>query len=58
MRVPGIGAKGAARILNARRSNKLRTLDDLRAAGVVNVRRASQYVLLDGWRPLEQPRLF
>lgn len=58
MRVPGIGAKGAARILAARRSNKLRTLNDLRAAGVVNVQRAAQYVLLDGWRPLEQPRLF
>ncbi|MBI5961530.1 MAG: helix-hairpin-helix domain-containing protein [Chloroflexi bacterium] len=58
MRVPGIGAKGAARIIAARRKAKLRSLDDLRAAGVVNARRAAPYVLMDGQRPVEQPRLF
>jgi predicted DNA-binding helix-hairpin-helix protein len=58
MRVPGIGAKGAARILAARRKGRLRSLDDLRAAGVANARRAASYVLLDGQRPIDQPRLF
>jgi predicted DNA-binding helix-hairpin-helix protein len=58
LRVPGIGIKGAARILAARRKNKLRSLDDLRALGIVNVRRAVPYMLLDGKLPGEQPRLF
>jgi predicted DNA-binding helix-hairpin-helix protein len=58
LRVPGIGIKGAARILAARRKNKLRSLDDLRALGIVNVRRAVPYMLLDGKQPGEQPRLF
>ncbi len=58
LRVPGIGLLGAARILTARQKGTLRTLDDLRAAGVANVDRVAQYVLLDGRRPLNQPRLF
>lgn len=58
MRIPGIGAKGAARIMTARSKSKLCTLEDLRKAGVANVRRAAPYVLLDGWHPVEQPRLF
>ena len=58
LRVPGIGMLGAARILTARQQNTLRTLADLRAAGVANVDRVAQYVLLDGHRPLNQPRLF
>jgi len=58
LRVPGIGVKGAERILAARRKGKLRSLDDLRALGIVNVRRAQPYVLLDGKQPGNQPRLF
>jgi predicted DNA-binding helix-hairpin-helix protein len=58
LRVPGVGLLGAARILTARQHGTLRTLDDLRAAGVANVDRVAQYVLLDGRRPLNQPRLF
>jgi predicted DNA-binding helix-hairpin-helix protein len=58
MRVPGIGAKGAARIMNARRSSKLRELSELQAIGIVNVQRVAPYVLLDGRRPVQQPRLF
>ena len=58
MRVPGIGAKGAARIMNARRKGKLRELGDLQAAGVASPQRAAPYVLLDGRRPIQQPRLF
>jgi len=58
MRVPGLGAKGADRIVAARRKGRLRGLADLRAVGVVNVNRLAPYVLLDGRRPVEQPRLF
>jgi len=58
LRVPGIGAKGAERIVAARRGGKLHSLSDLRSAGVVNVERAAAYLLLDGQRPIEQPRLF
>ncbi|MBN1680504.1 MAG: radical SAM protein [Anaerolineae bacterium] len=58
MRVPGIGAKSAARILRARRANTLRTGSDLRQAGLTNVNRITPYVLLDGRRPNQQPRLF
>jgi len=58
LRVPGIGAKGADRILAARRHGRLRSLEDLRGVGVANVTRAAPYLLLDGKRPVEQPRLF
>lgn len=58
MRVPGIGSKGAERIIAARRKGRLRTLEDLRAAGVVNTGRAAAYVLLDGRLAGQQPRLF
>jgi predicted DNA-binding helix-hairpin-helix protein len=58
LRVPGIGVKGAARILAARRQNKLRSLDDLRALGIVNIRRALPYMVLDGKQADNQPRLF
>lgn len=58
MRVPGIGAKGAERIVTARRQGTLRDLADLRSVGVVNARRAAPYILLDGQRPLQQLRLF
>lgn len=58
IRVPGIGLRGAARILDARRRGTLISLDDLRAVGVSNVRRAAPYILLNG-RPAEsQLRLF
>lgn len=57
MRIPGIGSKSAARIVRARRVHPLRSLDDLRAAGVLNVKRAEAYILLDGKRPHFQPRL-
>lgn len=58
MRVPGIGEKGVRRILAARRQGTLRSLEDLRAAGVINLERAAPYILLDGRRPVRQPRLF
>ncbi|NDJ78196.1 MAG: hypothetical protein GYB65_18250 [Chloroflexi bacterium] len=58
MRVPGIGSKGAVRILAARRLGTLRDVDDLRAIGLVNVTRLAPYVLLNGRRPRQQLRLF
>jgi len=57
LRVPGIGPKGAARILTARRQGCLRELQDLRKIGVITGRMAP-YVLLDGVRPAQQLRLF
>ncbi len=57
LRVPGIGPKGAAVILNARRRGALRDLNDLRAIGV-RTKRLQPFVLLDGRRPAYQTRLF
>lgn len=57
LRVPGIGPKGAARILVARKQGRLRELQDLRKIGVITGRMAP-YVLLDGSRPAQQLRLF
>lgn len=56
MMVPGIGPKSAAGILNARRSQKIKTLDDLLKLGIA-ARRAAPYVLLDGKLPAYQMRL-
>ena len=56
LRVPGIGPKGAASILAARRRGRLRDLGDLRQIGVVT-RRLAPFVLLDGRRPPRQLRL-
>ncbi|MEJ5225171.1 MAG: helix-hairpin-helix domain-containing protein, partial [Anaerolineales bacterium] len=53
LRVPGIGPKGAAAILAARRSGKLRDLSALKALGVLT-ERAAPFVLLDGQRPARQ----
>jgi len=57
LRIPGIGPKGALAILNARRQNKLRSLEDLRALGIIAAR-AAPFILLDGRRPAYQPSLF
>jgi predicted DNA-binding helix-hairpin-helix protein len=56
LRVPGIGPKGAASILTARRQGKLCRLRDLQIIGVRTARLAP-FVLLDGKQPLaESPR--
>ncbi len=52
LRVPGIGPKGAAAILRARRQGTLRDIQDLRQIGVVTSRLAP-FVLLDGRRPVD-----
>jgi len=57
LRVPGIGPKGAAVILNARRRGTLRELEDLRHLGVAT-RNLKPFVLLDGRRPTHQLSLW
>ncbi len=57
LRVPGIGPKGAERILRERRRGRLRALTDLRKIGVVT-KRSAPYILLDGRRPVHQLPLF
>lgn len=53
LRVPGIGPKGAQRILQARRERRLSDLAQLQKLGV-EIRRAAPYLLLNGRRPLQQ----
>ncbi len=47
LRVPGIGPRSAARILDLRRQNKFRYLEDLRSIGAVALR-AAPFLLFDG----------
>jgi predicted DNA-binding helix-hairpin-helix protein len=47
LRVPGIGPKGAEKLLRERRRGRLRCLADLRKLGIV-AGRAAPFVLLDG----------
>ena len=56
LRVPGIGPKGSAAILQARRTGKLRDLSSLRKLGIF-AERAAPYILLHGKRPAFQPSL-
>lgn len=57
LRIPGVGLKGALAILQARRTAKLRSLEDLKRLGIA-AGRAAPFILLDGRRPAFQPRLF
>ncbi len=57
LRVPGIGPKGAERILRERRRGRLRDLSDLRKIGVAPGR-ATPFILLDGRRPPRQLTLW
>ena len=57
MRVPGIGAKGAAAILRARRQAKIRDTSALRKLGVLS-ERAAPFLLFDGKRLAYQIPLF
>lgn len=49
LRVPGIGPKGADRIISARRHVRLRDLSDLSKLGIL-VKRTTPFILLDGHR--------
>ncbi len=53
LRVPGIGPKGATRLLEERRRGRLRELADLRKLGIA-ADRAAPFILLDGRRPAYQ----
>ena len=57
LRVPGIGPKGASRIINARRRGTIRELRDLQLIGV-RTKRLESFVLLNGKRPFRQLSLF
>ncbi|GAB4574490.1 MAG: putative DNA modification/repair radical SAM protein [Anaerolineae bacterium] len=57
LRVPGIGPKGADRILAARRRGRIRDLAALHRIGV-QANRAAPYILLNGQRPPRQLALF
>ncbi|GAB4505048.1 MAG: putative DNA modification/repair radical SAM protein [Anaerolineales bacterium] len=57
LRVPGIGPKGAAAILRARRLKRLRDLSALKKLGILT-ERAAPYLLLDGRHAILQGRLF
>lgn len=56
LRIPGVGPKGVAAILTARRERRLEDLSALGHLGV-QVSRAAPYVLLGGQRPARQLRL-
>ncbi|MBK8023953.1 MAG: hypothetical protein IPK19_21595 [Chloroflexi bacterium] len=58
MRIPGVGGKGADKILRARQNGLLRTLDDLRGIGITGVERAADFITLAGKRPERQLPLF
>jgi predicted DNA-binding helix-hairpin-helix protein len=55
LRVPGIGPRGARRLLDARRRGTLRSLSDLERLGIAS-EKAAPYVLLAGRRPPIQLR--
>jgi predicted DNA-binding helix-hairpin-helix protein len=57
LRIPGIGPKAATAILLARRTGKLRSINDLRRLGI-SPKRPLPFILLDGRRPSHQPALF
>jgi len=56
MRIPGIGAKGADAIMNARQQVKIRDLTSLKKMGILT-ERAAPYLLLDGRQASYQPIL-
>lgn len=57
LRVPGIGPVGAQSILTARRRERLRSVESLKALGV-RTSRAVPFILLDGRRPPQQLSLW
>ncbi|RLC87052.1 MAG: hypothetical protein DRI37_06570 [Chloroflexi bacterium] len=57
LRIPGIGLKGAQRLLAARRQGRLRELSQLRQLGI-STKRAAPFILLAGKRPARQLTLW
>ena len=58
LRVPGIGPKGADRIIRARRIGNLTDIIHLRKLNIRAPEQAAPYILLSGHRPLSQMSLF
>ncbi len=57
LHVPGIGPKGVAALVIARRKNRVKSAEDLRRIGI-NPARAAPFIMLDGRRPSQQLSLF
>jgi predicted DNA-binding helix-hairpin-helix protein len=57
LHIPGIGPKGVAALVIARRKNRVKHLEDLRRIGI-NPSRAAPFITLDGRRPIQQLHLF
>jgi predicted DNA-binding helix-hairpin-helix protein len=57
LRIPGIGPRGSKAILSARRQSRIASLEDLKKLGI-NTNRCASFILIDGKRPIYQPRLF
>ncbi len=57
LRVPGIGVLSAEKIIKARRQGKLKSLYNLRQLGIAT-KRLTDFVLLDGFQPNRQLKLF
>jgi predicted DNA-binding helix-hairpin-helix protein len=53
LRIPGIGPRAAERIIQMRRDDLFRHIEDLREAGIV-APRAAPFVSLNGCRPPRQ----
>ncbi len=53
IRVPGIGPKGVNTILIARRQRRIKDIHQLKRLGI-NIKRAADYLLLDGKLPSRQ----
>ena len=58
LRVPGIGPKGAAAIMQARQQGRLTELMHLRQLNIRAPEQAAPYILLDGRRPAMQMQMF
>jgi len=57
LRIPGIGVKGAKRIIKHRQRLKFSSVADLRRIGI-NPKRAEPFILLNGHRPKQQLSLW
>jgi predicted DNA-binding helix-hairpin-helix protein len=57
LRIPGIGLKGAERIISARHDRAIRDVSTLQKMGI-HIARATPFLLLGGKRPAFQPVLF
>ena len=56
LHIPGIGPKGASKIMNTRKKEPIKALVDLKRLGI-HEKRAAPYILLNGARPSFQPTL-